>query len=177
MPVDPAELSTLKPGTARDVVQGILRWSAVISAAFTKPTKWFLRPRSFAKNIESVVEQAGVVANATEKVIANSTAERPFAVPITADAKVDPAVSVALDPEEIQRRRNLVRRLFNDFWSGAYEKPAAFRERLDQAEDYLNERLAASGEIWRLDAKTRAMLGLTPRSKPGEDEKIQAARS
>jgi len=40
--------------------------------------------------------------------------------------------------------------------------PAAFVERLDQAEDYLNERLAASGEIWQLDAKTRVMLGLPP---------------
>jgi hypothetical protein len=43
-------------------------------------------------------------------------------------------------------------------------KPSAFVERLDQAEDYLNERLAASGEVWRLDATTRAMLGLPPRS-------------
>jgi len=37
-------------------------------------------------------------------------------------------------------------------------------ERLDEAEDYLNERLAASGEFWRLDTKTRVMLGLPPRS-------------
>jgi hypothetical protein len=54
--------------------------------------------------------------------------------------------------------------LFNDFWSGAYEKPVAFVERLDQAEDYLNERLAATGEFWQLDAKMRLMLGLPPRS-------------
>jgi hypothetical protein len=37
----------------------------------------------------------------------------------------------------------LVRVLFNDFWNGAYEKPVAFVNRLDQAEDYLNECLAA----------------------------------
>jgi hypothetical protein len=42
---------------------------------------------------------------------------------------------------------------------------AAFVERLDQAEDYLNERLTANGEVWRLDAKTRTMLGLPPRSR------------
>jgi hypothetical protein len=53
---------------------------------------------------------------------------------------------------------------FNDFWSGTHDKPAAFAERLDQAEDYLNERLTANGEVWRLDAKTRIMLGLPPRS-------------
>jgi hypothetical protein len=37
-------------------------------------------------------------------------------------------------------------------------------ERLDQAEDYVNERLTACGEFWRLDANTRAMLGLPPRA-------------
>jgi murein L,D-transpeptidase YcbB/YkuD len=67
--------------------------------------------------------------------------------------KVGPDAPIALDQEEIQRRRNLVRTLFNDFWNGAYEKPVAFVDRLAQAEDYLNECLAASGEFWRLDAK------------------------
>jgi hypothetical protein len=83
--------------------------------------------------------------------------------------KVDPieieGVSQTVpDQQEIERRRNLVRTLFNDFWSGADNKPAAFLERLDQAEDYLNARLAANREFWRLDANTRAMLGLPPRS-------------
>jgi hypothetical protein len=68
------------------------------------------------------------------------------------------------DKQEIERRRDLVRTLFNDFWSGAYEKPVAFVKRLDQAEDYLNERLAATGEFWQLDAKMRVMLGLPPRA-------------
>jgi hypothetical protein len=58
----------------------------------------------------------------------------------------------------------LVRTLFNDFWSGCDDKPAAFVDRLNQAEMYLNERLTASGERWQLDAKTRQMLGLPPRS-------------
>jgi hypothetical protein len=49
---------------------------------------------------------------------------------------------------------------FNDYWNGAYEKPAAFGQRLDEAEDCLNERLTATGEFWRLDTHTRAMLGL-----------------
>jgi hypothetical protein len=53
-----------------------------------------------------------------------------------------------------------VRTFFNDFWVGVSDKPGAFVERLDQAEDYLNERLAANGELWRVDAKSRPMLGL-----------------
>ena len=69
-----------------------------------------------------------------------------------------------LSQQEVERRRGLVRAFFNDFWSGTHDKPAAFAERLDQAEDYLNERLTANGEGWRLDAKTRIMLGLPPRS-------------
>jgi hypothetical protein len=34
----------------------------------------------------------------------------------------------------------------------------------NQAEAYLNERLTACGESWRLDANTRKMLGLPPRA-------------
>jgi hypothetical protein len=69
-----------------------------------------------------------------------------------------------------------VRRLFNDFWSGAHDKPIAFLERLDQAEDYVNERLMACGEFWQLDAKTRVALGLSPRSHSSNNGKDRAAR-
>ncbi len=68
------------------------------------------------------------------------------------------------DAEEIERRRSLVRTLFNEYWNEAYDRPAKFVERLDQAEDYLNARLAAHGELWRLDANARALLGLPVRS-------------
>jgi hypothetical protein len=60
-------------------------------------------------------------------------------VKVDADAQIDSAASTVLDQEEIQRRRDLVRTLFNDFWTGSHEKPAAFVDRLDQAEDYVNE--------------------------------------
>jgi hypothetical protein len=66
--------------------------------------------------------------------------------------------------------------LFNDFWSEAPDKPAAFVERLDQAEDYLNERLAANGEFWRLDTNTRVVLGLPPRSNSSNAGKNRDAR-
>jgi len=41
-------------------------------------------------------------------------------------------------------------------------------ERLDQAEEYVNERLAADGEFWRLDANTRAILGLPSRLRSAD---------
>jgi hypothetical protein len=70
----------------------------------------------------------------------------------------------APDEQEINRRRNLVRALFNDFWRGRDDKPATFVDRLNEAESYLNERLAASGEIWKLDGEAREILGLPSRS-------------
>jgi hypothetical protein len=72
----------------------------------------------------------------------------------------------AQDEEEIDRRRAIVRAFFNDYWSSVDEKPASFAERLDGAEGYINERVAARGEAWRLDAATRKELGL-PRSRKG----------
>ena len=80
------------------------------------------------------------------------------------DVKIDPIAVSVPDQQEIQRRRDLVRTLFNDIWSGSDEKPAGFVDRLNQAEDYINERLAACGELWRLDAKTLALLSLPPGS-------------
>jgi hypothetical protein len=98
-----------------------------------------------------------VVANPATEVIANQTTE------IRPETQIKSAIPGAIDEGEIQRRRNLVRTFFNEFWSGAYEKPTGFLERLDQAEDYLNHRLTANGEAWRLDSETRAMLGLPSR--------------
>src|SRR6202040_4204497 len=89
---------------------------------------------------------------------------------VTADAKISQNAQVSrvtpIPPveQEIQRRRALVRKLFKDFWSGGDDKPAAFVDRLDEAETYLNERLTACGEFWQLDAKTRKMLSLPLRS-------------
>jgi hypothetical protein len=65
-------------------------------------------------------------------------------------------------PEEIDRRRAVVRAFFNDYWSSVEDKPASFAERLDGAEAYINERVAAGGEAWRLDPATRKLLGLPP---------------
>ena len=182
VPADPAELSRPKPGTRRGVLEKSLRWFAEIGRLVNTVTKHFLRPGHPASQFtaeqraEGGAEEAGAVATATENAIGNPTTGKSLTVPITADVKVDPDAPIALDQEEIQRRRNLVRMLFNDFWSGAFEKPAAFVERLDQAEDYVNERLAASGKFWQLDAKTRVTLGLPPRANSPNNGKNRAAR-
>ena len=182
VPADPAESNTPKPGISIGVLEKFLRWFAEIGRTVNTVTKHFLRPRHPASQFtaeqraEDGAEEAGALATATENAIGYPTTAKSLTVPITADVKVGPDAPIALDQEEIQRRRNLVRMLFNDFWSGAHDKPAAFVERLNQAEDYVNERLAASGEFWQLDAKTRVMLDLPPRANSPNNGKNRAAR-
>lgn len=108
-----------------------------------------------------VAEATAVAADTVAVAAAGATAD----AKIGEDAQVGGTVAAATpEPQEIQRRRELVRKLFNDFWSGCDDKPATFVDRLDQAESYLNERLTACGEVWQLDARTRKMLSLPPRS-------------
>jgi hypothetical protein len=186
VPTDPAESDTPKPGTRRAVLQKFLRWFAEIGRPVNTVTKHFFRSRRPASQFmaeqraEGGAAEAGAVA---ENAVANLTTRKSFTVRITAgvkvdtDAQIDSAASAVLDQEEIQRRRDLVRTLFNDFWSDAHDKPAAFVERLDQAEDYVNERLAACGEFWRLDTNTRVTLGLPPpRPNSPDNGKNHAAR-
>jgi hypothetical protein len=139
--------------------------------------RWFVRLGVAAKHIFRPTDlacpkspaEAGAVSPQAENADANPTTTESFAAPLTTGVNADRdsgtkwlAPSIP-DKQEIERRRDLVRMFFNDFWSAAYEKPAGFVERLDQAEDYVNARLAANGEAWRLDSKTRVMLGLPPR--------------
>jgi hypothetical protein len=170
--VDPAQSSRRKLGITRGVVEPILRWLAGVVAAVIQPIRYFSRLTQSSdvtaeRRADGVVEGAQAVVTATADAIARPTTVKSFTAPVTTDVMVDPDVNraahIVLDDQEIQRRRDLVRMLFNDFWSAAYEKPAGFVERLDQAEDYVNARLAANGEAWRLDSKTRVMLGLPPR--------------
>jgi hypothetical protein len=175
----PVDSSKSKRTTIKAMAQNILRWLAVISAGATKSTQYFLRSRKTdsVEPAKSDGDQASIVADACEKAVPTSpTAQESFTTPVTADARPDPIAPIALDQDEIERRRNLVRKLFNDFWNGADEKPVGFTDRLDQAEDYLNERLAANGEIWQLDATTRTLLGLPARLNSRDNGKNPAAR-
>ena len=155
--------------TTRGSVGNILQWFAGIAVAFTKLSDIFSRAPPPVSDIaaesraESAAEAAGAVATATEIATTAPTATSAVA----ADAKIGQDGQVtglaSSDQQEIQRRRELVRVLFNDFWSGRDDKPATFADRLDQAEIYLNDRLSACGEYWQLDAKTRKLLGLPAR--------------
>jgi hypothetical protein len=174
VPADAADSSTPRSGTSTRALEKILRWFAEIGLLVNTVAKHFLRPKhpvsqfTAEQRDKGGPEEAGAVATAIENAIGNPTTAKsltvpiPLTIPLTADVKVDSEALSALNEAEIQRRRDLVRMLFNDFWSDAHDKPAAFVERLDQAEHYVNERLAANGEIWQLDAKTRVMLGLPP---------------
>jgi hypothetical protein len=163
----------VKLGTARRVVEKIRQWFAEIVAAVRGVTGHFSRPAHITSNTtaESRTERAAVKteAIAVERRVAESPTTTLDAGPAAADSKIGQSAQVngaaiSPDDQEIQRRRNLVRTLFNDFWSASDNKPASFADRLDQAETYLNERLTASGEVWRLDGNTRVTLGLPPRS-------------
>lgn len=146
----------------------VLGWFAEIGQA----AKYLLRlrlPASVENRAESAAAEVGIGDAAGDNTDANLKATKSGATVFTVDVNVGPMAikeldQTVLDRQEIERRRTVVRTLFNDFWSGVHNKPGAFVERLDKAEDYLNGRLASSGEVWRLDATTRAMLGLPPRS-------------
>ena len=159
-PADPAE------GAVRAGAEKLLRWLAEIGSKVTNHVLRARGPASDNRRAESAAQQTGAVADAA--VARLSPACWPTA-PDTTDAKlpddqINYVAQIGPDQLEIQRRRDLVRVLFNEFWSGFHDKPAAFVDRLDQAESYLNERLTACGEFWQLDAETRIMLGLPPRS-------------
>jgi hypothetical protein len=139
-----------------------------------KPTNSSSRPKPAASDITTETRtKSGATA---------PPAPVQYTTAISANAKnslncqVNRAASTSSDQQEIKRRRELVRTLFNDFWSDRDEKPATFVDRLHQAETYINERLTASGEFWQLDGQTRELLGL-PARQNSRDEGNSAVRS
>ena len=104
------------------------------------------------------------VADETSVERAASETKAPAESGLVQDTQVSVAATNSPGQQKIQRRRELVRALFNEFWSGSDDKPVTFVERFNQAENYLNERLTACGERWQLDANTRKLLGLPRRS-------------
>jgi hypothetical protein len=167
MAADPGQSSRSKPVMER-VVASLLGWISEIREAAKNllPLRY---PAPTESRAESVIAEARAAEADTESTDAKLTTPKSFTTAPTADANVGPIAANGIcqtvpDQQEVERRRELVRMLFNDFWNGAYNKPVAFAQRLDEAEDYLNARLAAHGEFWRLDADTRAILGLPPRS-------------
>jgi len=165
---DLAQSTRPKRGNSRGVARNLLHSLAEIGATVTK---YFWRPHSAsdvtAENCgENAPGKARPAANVVEDAAVKPSVTKSFPAPVTADVIIGPegqtnrVAHIVPDDQEIQRRRDLVRTLFNDFWSEAFDKPAAFADRLAQAEPYINERLTACGEFWQLDAETRIMLGL-----------------
>ena len=93
---------------------------------------------------------------AEEEPVADSVVVRPESHPIGITSEASP------NQQEIERHREIVRQFFNDFWMSTDDKPSTFAERLNRAEGHINERLAARGETWQLDAESRKQLGLPP---------------
>ena len=73
-------------------------------------------------------------------------------VAVRPDSQISITSEASLNKQEIERRREIVRQFFNDFWMSTDDKPRTFAERLNRAEGHINERLAARGETWQLDA-------------------------
>jgi hypothetical protein len=134
-----------------------LRWLREIWSKYFLQQKLPSSVLTTERRAESAVTEDATARPATVKSFIDCTTA---AAKASSDAKIDPIAHIAPDQQEIQRRRELVRTLFNDFWSGSDDKPAGFVDRLNEAENYINERLGARGELWQLDSKTRAMLSL-----------------
>lgn len=137
-------------GAVATVLRALVEIGAVIKEFFRAS-----HPASVGKRTE----------NGSSEAESTATREIPADAKVETHAGISPVARNELGQQEIERRRNLVRTLFNDFWSGEDKKPASFTSRLDQAEDYMNKRLGANGEAWRLDTETRVILGLPPRSR------------
>src|SRR5215510_7790220 len=89
-------------------------------------------------------------------------APRADSVAVGDESQISIKTGASPNQQEIARRREIVRQFFNDFWVSAEDKPGTFAERLNRAERHINERLAARGETWQLDAASRKQLGLPP---------------
>ena len=102
--------------------------------------------------------------NAPSEIVDTMAEEAPRAdsVAVGDESQISITSEALPNQQEIERRREIVRQLFNDFWVSAEDKPGTFAERLNRAEGHINERLAARGETWQLDAASRKQIGLPP---------------
>jgi hypothetical protein len=136
-------------------VEKLLTWIAGSGATLKRSAEYFFRPtsRPSGRADETGTESAG----AEDKAIATSEVE-------IGQEATEVNIAPANNQQDVQRRQELVRSLFNDYWKGRDDKPVTFVDRLNGAETYINEQLTARGEPWQLDANTRKMLRLPPRT-------------
>jgi hypothetical protein len=123
----PAQLNRSKPITAREALASIWRYFANIGAA----AMYLLRTR----HVRSLEGNAFEPAAGPVAVKAGAAALPAANVSVNAGPEVNAVADTSPGQQEIERRRNLVRIFFNDFWSEVSNKPTAFVERFDEAED------------------------------------------
>jgi hypothetical protein len=130
--------------------------------------RWLARALvTFRKPNEATSGRAPPTSNFICESPADDVSPAPTAVIVDAlhdNETTDAIVLTVPDQQEIDRRRDLVRGWFNEFWKGRDDKPTSFVDRLNEAESYINERLTASGEGWQLDTEARTILCLPART-------------
>ena len=144
-------LKALKPA---EVLKSL--WSGPVRSSDLEPSPESGLPQNVTAASEELAVTAHSVENAPAEIAATSDVN--YTDGYGGQDKV--LLEIPAICEDDESRRKLIRTLFNDFWTGALDKPLSFAERLDVAEEYINQRLAQDGAGWRLDASTRKQLGL-----------------
>jgi hypothetical protein len=130
-----------------------------------KSPEHFVDKLSLAALLASLEYAARLLEHASSETANTMAEETPGADSVAVGDESQANIKTGASPnqQEIERRREVVRQLFKDFWVSAEDKPGTFAERLNRAEGHINERLAARGETWQLDAASRKQLGLPPK--------------
>jgi hypothetical protein len=87
--------------------------------------------------------------NAPSEIVDTMAEEAPRAdsVAVGDESQISIKTGASPNQQEIERRREIVRQFFNDFWRSTDDKPSTFAERLNRAEGHITR-----GETWQLDA-------------------------
>src|SRR5262249_483283 len=138
-----------------EAMKRILHWFAGITAGFKRPDRGastlpgaalHIVPEPLAQELSA----APTTTAAAHAVDAKVDREDSAGAGVAADAadavdekdhrdnSADPVILSTPDQMELKRRRELVRAMFNEFWSDRIDKPASFVDRLNEAESYLN---------------------------------------
>ena len=108
--------------------------------------------------------------NAPSEIVGTIAEEAPRADSVAVGGESQIGITSEASPNQ----QEIARQFFNDFWRSTDDKPSTFAERLNRAEGHINERLAARGETWQLDATTRKQLGLPPPRCEGPNRRAYA---
>jgi hypothetical protein len=125
-----------------------LRWQIRLQGSMGGLLRWLIGIFGASSNSDGS-ESAGALSTASgtpaeEIPIARTTIDFVQSANDDNVSQVEAPISVSAttpNQEEITRRRDVIRVLFNDFWKDREDKPDSFSDRLNEAETYLNKRL------------------------------------